>query len=414
MQIELNSCGKKSIVNLPDAWDPTFVYPRNVPALDNPLDEISSAIQTPFMTKSLTKLISDATLQDEHSQDYICIVISPSISSKSISLFLQELNLIFQKVHIPDSKVKILLAMGTAQKPSPKAIRAFFGMEILMKYDIFIHQAQDKVNQQYIGDTSLGKPIYLNKIYLSAKFKIILDRVNPHPYYNYSGSAPMMLLSIAGSTTVQSTFQKIELQSKKSSILADFFQFFKSKPAKPDFTILFAENSNHTIIKIKAGAHQVFDQLKKHVDNSFFGSISKLADVVFCSIEANYDASLKFCHSHELQLIEELGAILVGGNSALVSGGTLIIISECSLDFSEDNFSSVPWMKPILEQVLNRINVVITNPTPSRVLQNFRKNSVKYLPDIFALSRFCQKQLSHSSSILIFPDILHALPKLKE
>lgn len=95
-------------------------------------------------------------------------------------------------------EVKVLFATGTHRIREEDIDKLLDGVEV----DYKVHDAWDIDDHVYIGETSRGLKVYVDKDYFDADIKILVGVVVPHPWAGFSGGAKLILPGISAARTI--------------------------------------------------------------------------------------------------------------------------------------------------------------------------------------------------------------------
>jgi lactate racemase len=101
----------------------------------------------------------------------------------------------------PDD-VTILIATGTHRTNTPAELEHMLGRDIVDRYCVVNHDARDGSSLEFVGTTSSGVPIHLNREFLRADVRITTGFVEPHFFAGFSGGPKMVAPGLAGIETV--------------------------------------------------------------------------------------------------------------------------------------------------------------------------------------------------------------------
>ncbi|MFX1363389.1 MAG: nickel-dependent lactate racemase [Promethearchaeota archaeon] len=180
-------------LTFPDLWN-VSLYKMNgsdVPELSE--KEIEQSILNPIGTQNISKLAKD--------KSNIVIVIDdmtrPTPISKILPYVLNEL----KQVDINDEQITILLAVGAHRPMTRQDCILKLGKDFVNRFKIENHHPYE--NLEYLGESSRGTPIYVNKTYLNADLRITIGGVIPHPLAGFGGGAKIVLPGVCGIKTLE-------------------------------------------------------------------------------------------------------------------------------------------------------------------------------------------------------------------
>jgi nickel-dependent lactate racemase len=418
--------GEKGLeVTLPDDLAIDVVNAKPDPPLQDPHQDLLQAINNPLMTKPLKELLK------KRFSGKICVVISDSTRPVPSKIILNALIQIFGELEIPDSEIQILIATGLHRKSTPEEIRRMIGTEIIKRFDIINHVAEDAESLEFLGKNSFGTPVYINKVYINAGFKIITGYVEPHFFAGFSGGRKALVPGIAGAETIQANHSAKNIASplarfgilKGNPIYEDAIDTAKMKEVKPDFMINVCINPKHQITKIIAGSLQAYNELVKYQEQLCFHPILQPYDVIITG-NGGFPLDLNLYQAVKSMALGELG---------VKKGGTVISVNECrdkvgqpkfneliNLGIcAEDMFSKVTqgeikcsdqWEIQALARVLTHADVYVVSTMSEAELG---KIGLKYAPTVEKALEKCREKYGNSMRVLILPDGPSIIPKIK-
>jgi nickel-dependent lactate racemase len=104
--------------------------------------------------------------------------------------------------HTRAEDVVILIATGTHRTNTPDELDQMLGRDIVARYRIINHDARDKSSLEFVGTTSTGVQVHLNREFLRADVRITTGFVEPHFFAGFSGGPKMVAPGLAGIETV--------------------------------------------------------------------------------------------------------------------------------------------------------------------------------------------------------------------
>ena len=102
----------------------------------------------------------------------------------------------------PDADVTIRIATGCHRGTTKDELIAKFGMDIVNREKIVIHDCDDKENLVDIGTLPSGSPCEINRIAAEADLLIAEGFIEPHFFAGFSGGRKSVLPGVAGRNTV--------------------------------------------------------------------------------------------------------------------------------------------------------------------------------------------------------------------
>jgi len=182
-------------VDLPDLPPDRLqiVEPRYVPGLPDEAAAIRAALRHPIGTPPLRDLVRP----DDTVAVVFCDLTRPMPNDRVLPVLLAELESV-----VPRERITLLNGTGTHRANTPEELRRMLGPSIAAGYRIVTHNARDPSTLEYVGTTSFGHRVLLNRAYLQASVRILTGFIEPHFFAGFSGGPKMVLPAIAGIETV--------------------------------------------------------------------------------------------------------------------------------------------------------------------------------------------------------------------
>jgi nickel-dependent lactate racemase len=84
----------------------------------------------------------------------------------------------------------------------PDAYGLILPEEVLARYPVVCHDADDQGSLENLGATSKGTPVWVNRRYLQADLRIVVGNIEPHQFQGFSGGVKSAAIGLAGRDTV--------------------------------------------------------------------------------------------------------------------------------------------------------------------------------------------------------------------
>jgi len=182
----------------------TGVYaPRPTPACADPLDEIERALAHPLDTPPLSEIVRPG--------EGVVILIDDHTRSTPTACILPPMLEALHRGGVAPQQITILITHGTHRLSSEIEVRQKVGDEIYRKYRIEQHRCDDEANQIYVGLTSRGTPVWLNRLAVEAERRIGIGHIGPSPYAGYSGGYKLLLPGVSALDTINANHSLVPL-----------------------------------------------------------------------------------------------------------------------------------------------------------------------------------------------------------
>jgi nickel-dependent lactate racemase len=181
-------------VAFPENWDvqACLMAGHDTPALTD--DQIRQALQSPIGTPRLSEMAKG--------KKQVCILFDdipkPTQPSDIIPFVLEELH----AGGIADDQIRFICAPGTHRYLTYPEFVAKLGQDIVEKYPVYNHNIWE--NLEYLGDTSRGTPVHINREYWSCDLRVAIGSIFPHAAAGFGGGGKIILPGVTGIETIYS------------------------------------------------------------------------------------------------------------------------------------------------------------------------------------------------------------------
>jgi len=179
---------------------------RNTPAAKTVEDQAREALESPINSRRL----SQNRLKGKKVVILVDDVGRPTPTRKVLPIVLEELErtgakditfIVARGAHLPGAYYSHEFTSTRSEAIREEQIWKL-GEDVVENHRVITHDGFNPKNVEYVGISSLGTPIWINKEVLSANFKLAIGRVCPHLDMGYAGGAKMILPGVSGVETV--------------------------------------------------------------------------------------------------------------------------------------------------------------------------------------------------------------------
>ncbi len=308
--------GKTKVkLEVPDANFLGLVEPRDVPGAADPVAEARRAIAEPIGTNRLADIVGPGDKVVITAEDHT----RPAPSWVMVPPLLDELN----AAGVKDEDITVLFACGTHRAVRPEEAERLLGPEVLKRVRVVSHdcRAPDHI---YIGDTSFGNKVELNKLFVEADVRILTGDIDLHYYAGYGGGRKSVLPGVASASTIQFNHAMLLHPNARMGVLEgnpvheDMME--AAKMADVAFILNVVMNARYEVVRAFAGdLERAFLEGVKLVDQIYKVPIEEQADVVVVSPGG---------HPHDIDLYQAYKGIHMA-LEAVKEGGVLVAVAEC-------------------------------------------------------------------------------------
>jgi nickel-dependent lactate racemase len=249
--------------------------------------------------------------------------------------------------------VRFLIATGVHRGPTEEELRFIFGKHLdVLRDKIVVHDARKEQDMEYLGKSSNGTEMYLNRLLTEMKNVIPIGSVEPHYFAGYTGGRKSFLPGVASYKTIEMN-HKLALSDDARSLslegnpvnedMIDAMQVLQQLKVFSIQTIL---SGDHQLYAVTAGdLHQSFDAAIQYAHQVFCVPLRQKGNIVVTV--APYPMDIDFYQSQKA---------LDNGKLALMDKGIMIMVSKCRMGVGEDAFLDLLCRASTPEGVLQILN----------------------------------------------------------
>jgi nickel-dependent lactate racemase len=275
---------------------------------------IKEGLITPIGTPRISEMVDKddrvLIIADDHTR--------PTPASKILPFVIEEL----RRGGVGKKNIEVLIGVGTHRGMTDEELINKFGKKLFEEIKITNHEWKDERKLKYIGVTSLGTKIWVNKKLSEANFKIGLGRIVPHSVVGFSGGAKIIQPGVCGGETTgqthwQSALCREEIFGKFENPIRQEIDAVARKVGL-NVIVNVVQDRSGKVIKLVAG-----DLVKAHregakISKAIYGvKTPSLADIV---ITDSYPC--------DLELWQAVNCIFAAG-LVVKRGGIIIVVASC-------------------------------------------------------------------------------------
>ncbi len=220
--------------------------------------------------------------------------------------------------------ITLLNALGTHRAQTEAELRMMLGDFVVDNYRCLQHDMNDDDNLVSLGETTLGHPVRVNRMYMEADVKILTGFIEPHFFAGFSGGPKAVLPAIAGPESVQSNHGVSMIGHSEARWGVTYGNPLWEEmlevalKSEPSFLLNVSMNSSGEITGVFAGDLQAAHKLGcEFVREHAMASVAKAYDIAVTT-NSGYplDQNLYQCvkgMSAAKQIVRDGGSIVVAG-----------------------------------------------------------------------------------------------------
>lgn len=255
-----------------------------------------------------------------------------------LPLIIEEL----KKAGFDADSIKIIIASGIHRKAAKEEIRKKLGDAVDPKIEVIPHDCRKDL--EYLGKSSLGTPIYINKAVMECDLKIGVGCIYPHPVAGFSGGSKIIMPGVAGIETASHMHDFLRGSKRGGSIDIELRQDIEEVAGKVglDFIINAVLNQKRQIAGIFAGDKILAHRQGVEFASAAYGIVPVYDADIIISDMYPFDTSLQFVHDRGFWPLLE-------GNRNSVK----IAIAECPMGLGTHGLSQLSTS--VMSRILHRI-----------------------------------------------------------
>jgi lactate racemase len=307
-------------LDLPDHWDVTVIGKKPMPVLADPAAAMVEALKRPVGARTLAREAkgrSSACI-------LICDVTRPVPNGLILPAVIEEL----LQAGLDAQQITVMVATGLHRPNEGAELRDVVGDDrVLETVRVVNHFARNDEDHVFLGQTSKGTPIKLDRRFVEADLRIVTGLVEPHFMAGYSGGRKVIVPGVAHQDTITRLHTATFLESPSSANC-----ILEGNPLHEE---------QLEVVKVIGGSLAVNTVINESRQTCFvnFGDIveSHLAAVDFMKQYAEIAVPRRFgtvitsSAGYPLdKTYYQTVKGMVGPMDVLEPGGDLFIVSECS------------------------------------------------------------------------------------
>ncbi len=275
-----------------------------------------------------------------------CVVISDITRPVPNATILPPILRVLEEGGIPRERITILIATGLHRPNEGDELVALVGETIARDYRSVNHAARDKDTLVHLGETSIGAPIWIDRVYAEADLKIATSLIEPHLMAGYSGGRKAICPGLMGVDTMR-VLHGPDLMGhpRATEGVIEGNPFHQqalevAQIAGVDFTLNVTMNSRREITGIFAGGlMEAHDAGVRFAEQQVADYVDEPVDIAVTS-SAGLPLDLTY-----YQAVKGLTAVL----PIVKPGGTILIAAQCSEGIGGPEFTELLLNTPSIE-----------------------------------------------------------------
>jgi len=297
----------------------------------NPKDKLRNLLKNPIGRPSLKDLIIQKKAKK------ILIIVNDITRPTPYEVILPPLLAELNQIGIKKENIICIIGTGSHRGNSKEEIKGIFGEDIAGCYKFINHHDQESQMKDY-GQLKSGNRLLVNSIVSEVDFIITTGVIVPHYFAGFSGGRKSILPGICGRKTIEANHSQMVHPNARSGNLKGnpVHQEMQEAAEKVgvDFNINVVTDENHQIVEIVAG----------ELLTSWQQGVEICRQIYICPIEKKADVVIASAGGYPKDInVYQAQKALDNAYQAVKSGGTIILLAECSEGYGEPVFEN--WIE---------------------------------------------------------------------
>lgn len=386
------------------------------------IELVENSLDSPISSKRIEDLV------DRGSK--ISILITDKTRATPNRLLLERVLVRLRRAGVARDNIRIIVATGLHKPHSYSEILELVGKEIASEYLVESHNSDEDKSLVYLGRTSYGTEIYVNRIVIESDIVIGIGLLEPHFFAGYSGGRKLIVPGVAGTSTVYQNHGYKMLKHPKAD-----YGFLDGNPVHEDMV-----EASRLVKSYRFILHVILDK-EKNVVNIFSGDVYEAHRIGvaeldrYVKIDVPYEGDVVITSNGGYPLDRDLYQAVKGmvtASRVARRGGVIIMLSECIDGVGHEHFRELAsisrdplyilrhielneplrdqWQVQKLEQVLlkNRV-IVVTKNIRHSILEEM--NLIPASDTREAIEIACRE--TPCSKVIAIPEGPYTIPLLK-
>lgn len=182
-------------VPIPSGWRVagTFVPPTLAPA-----DDVEAACRQALASPIAAQPLAERDLRGKR-----VLLVSDDVSRPTpVASFVRPVRDVLLSAGVAPADIEFLFALGVHRPMTEEEAVYKLGAEIVAQHRWHNHASDDPRELEYLGDTSRGTPVWLNRRLRQFDLIVTLGAIEPHLLLGFSGGLKMLVPGCAGAKTI--------------------------------------------------------------------------------------------------------------------------------------------------------------------------------------------------------------------
>ncbi len=307
--------GKEEVqFNVPKERISAILLPKDVSGSSDAYGMVRQALRNPVESPGLSSIVKKGSvtiITDDFTRPTPAGVICRAIIDKLMEHGIEE------------SQVTILAAGGLHRPMTQNEMRAKFGDELMKRIEIKTHDAWDQRELEYLGQTTRGTPVWINRCVINASLRVTVGMITAHFVAGYGSGPKTIMPGASGYKTIYHNHGVISVSPDAKMGMTDGNPCWEDMVEVTNFlgptlAVDVVLNTKDEIIAAFHGTPISAQKAGFRLYNSIYGfHLKEKADIVIASANPMYS------------YLDQTLKSIIHASMLVRDGGTRIVVSPC-------------------------------------------------------------------------------------
>lgn len=355
MRIKMNYGRNGLVIDFPDSWDLAVIEKPAMPVLADPAAAVLKALANPVACAPLA--------QEAAGRRTACILICDITRPVPNAVILPPLIKELIQAGIEPNAITVLVATGLHRPNEGAELRELVGSDwVLETVNVVNHFARNDADHVFLGNTSRGTTIKLDRRFVEADLKIATGLVEPHFMAGYSGGRKVVAPGVAHQDTITTFHNAAFLEHPKSDNC-----ILEGNPLHEELTEVVRLLGRVLAVNVVIDDQRRLSYVNfGDVEPSHLEAVAYMRRYAEIPVPAKYRTVITSGGGYPLdKTYYQTVKGMVGAMAMLEPGGNIVIFSECSEGMGSNDYVKAQQLlrqlgvKGFRESVLNKSRAAI-------------------------------------------------------
>jgi nickel-dependent lactate racemase len=269
-----------------------------------------------------------------------------------------------EQLGLKPENIQFLVATGTHQPLRSEEFELVLPKEILSRYPVLSHDVSQKSEIQFLGTSTRGTPIYINKQFYSADLKIVVGDIEPHHFAGFSGGVKTAVIGLGGSQTINANHAMLVhpeariANYENNPLRMDIEEI--GRRVVVDLAVNAVLNTHKEIVNVFAGSPEAVMQ----------AGIALSRQVSLVPVHGNYDIVIASAGGYPKDInLYQSQKVLTHASRITRDGGVVILVTACIEGVGSTSYEAFMQGKRDAAQVIEAFKAMEFTVGPHKAFQ---------------------------------------------